>query len=176
MAAITICSDFGTQGNSLSLFPLFPHLFVMKWWDRMPRSRFFKCWVLGQLFHSPVFTFIKRFFSSSSLSALRVVSSADLRILIFLPAMLDSSILHESPSFLRGLNHLSIHCIRIVVLIWASCVIHSSLSWCRNHHYTISQGGSHTLHSAKGGPLFCLTFLESSSFLLYPNSPYGSTH
>ena len=22
--------------NSLSLFPLFPHLFAMKWWDRMP--------------------------------------------------------------------------------------------------------------------------------------------
>ena len=26
MAAITICSDFGAQKNSLSLFPLFPHL------------------------------------------------------------------------------------------------------------------------------------------------------
>ena len=30
MAAITICSDFGAQENSLSLFPLFPHLFAMK--------------------------------------------------------------------------------------------------------------------------------------------------
>ena len=27
MAAITICSDFGTPKNSLTLFPLFPHLF-----------------------------------------------------------------------------------------------------------------------------------------------------
>ena len=26
MAAVTICSDFGAQENSLSLFPLFPHL------------------------------------------------------------------------------------------------------------------------------------------------------
>ena len=34
------------------------------------------------------FTIIKRLFSSSSLSALRVVSSADLRLLIFLPAIL----------------------------------------------------------------------------------------
>ena len=34
------------------------------------------------------FTFIKRFFSSSSLSAIRVVSSAYLRLLIFLPAIL----------------------------------------------------------------------------------------
>ena len=31
MAAVTICSDFGGQKNSLSLFPLFPHLFAMKW-------------------------------------------------------------------------------------------------------------------------------------------------
>ena len=34
------------------------------------------------------FTFIKRLFSSSSLSAIRVVSSAYLRLLIFLPAIL----------------------------------------------------------------------------------------
>ena len=30
------------------------HLFAMKWWDRMPRSSFFECWVLRQLFHSPL--------------------------------------------------------------------------------------------------------------------------
>ena len=28
MAAITICNDFGTQKNSLTLVPLFPHLFT----------------------------------------------------------------------------------------------------------------------------------------------------
>ena len=42
------CSPFGgleSNGNlvviqslSLSLFPLFPHLFAMKWWDQMPWS------------------------------------------------------------------------------------------------------------------------------------------
>ena len=37
---------------SLTLFPLFPHLFPMKWWDRMPWSSFPKCWALSQLFHS----------------------------------------------------------------------------------------------------------------------------
>ena len=36
MAAVTICSDFGAQNNSLSRFPLFPHLFAMKGWDQMP--------------------------------------------------------------------------------------------------------------------------------------------
>ena len=29
-AAITMCSDFGAQKNSLTLFPLLPHLFAMK--------------------------------------------------------------------------------------------------------------------------------------------------
>ena len=55
IAAVTICHDFGTQVNkSLSPFPLFPHLFVMKWWDWMPWSSFFECWVLSQFFHSPL--------------------------------------------------------------------------------------------------------------------------
>ena len=30
MAAVTICSESQAQENSLSLFPLFPHLFAMK--------------------------------------------------------------------------------------------------------------------------------------------------
>ena len=30
MVAVTMCSDFGAQENSLSLIPLFPYLFVMK--------------------------------------------------------------------------------------------------------------------------------------------------
>ena len=31
MATVTICSDVGAQDNkSLSVFPLFPHLFAMK--------------------------------------------------------------------------------------------------------------------------------------------------
>ena len=34
--------------------PLFPHLFAMKWWDWMPWSSFFKCWILSQLFHCPL--------------------------------------------------------------------------------------------------------------------------
>ena len=30
----------------------FSHLFAMKWWDWMPWSYAFECWVLSQLFHS----------------------------------------------------------------------------------------------------------------------------
>ena len=47
--------------ENLSLLPLFL-LLVMKWWDWMPWSSFFKRWVLSQLFHSP--------FSSSSRGSL----------------------------------------------------------------------------------------------------------
>ena len=42
----------GVQKNSLTLLPFFPHLFAMKWWDWIPRSSLFECWVLSQLFHS----------------------------------------------------------------------------------------------------------------------------
>ena len=46
------------------------------------------------------FSFIKRLFSSSSLSAIRVVSSAYLRLLIFLPAILIPAYASSSPAFL----------------------------------------------------------------------------
>ena len=46
------------------------------------------------------FTFIKRLFSSSSLSAIRVVSSAYLRLLIFLPAILIPTCASSRPAFL----------------------------------------------------------------------------
>ena len=45
------------------------------------------------------FTLIKRFFSSSSLSAFRVVSSAYLRLLIFFPATLIPACGSSSPAF-----------------------------------------------------------------------------
>ena len=71
--------------------------FAMKWWDKMPWSYFSECWVLSQLFHS--FTFIKRLFSSSSLSAIRVMSSAYLRLLIFLLAIFIPACATSSPAF-----------------------------------------------------------------------------
>ena len=78
-------------------FSLFPHLFAMKGWVRMPWSSFFECLVLNQLFHS--FTFNKRLFSSSLLSAIKVVSSVYLRLLIFLPAILIPACASSSLAF-----------------------------------------------------------------------------
>ena len=52
----------------------------------------FECWISSQPFHYPFslssFTLLKRLFSSSSLSAIRMLSSAYLRLLIFLLAIL----------------------------------------------------------------------------------------
>ena len=59
----------------------------------------FVFWMLGfkPNFSHSTFTFIKRIFSSSSLSAIRVVSSAYLRLLIFLPPILTQLVIHPSP-------------------------------------------------------------------------------
>ena len=45
------------------------------------------------------FTLIKRFFSSSSFSAIRVISSTYLRLLVFLPAILIPACNSSSPAF-----------------------------------------------------------------------------
>ena len=71
----------------------------MKWWDWMLWSWFSECWVLSQRFHSSSFTFIKRLFSSSSLSAIRVELSVYLRLLIFHLAILTPACASCSPAF-----------------------------------------------------------------------------
>ena len=81
-------------------FHFFLHLFAMKWWDHMPWSQIFQCWVLSQVFHSLLSpSFIKRLFSSSSLSTIRLVSSTYLRLLIFLPSILIPAWGSSSPEF-----------------------------------------------------------------------------
>ena len=55
MAAVTVHSDFRSPTRqSLSLFPLFPHLFATKGWDQMWWSYFFQCWNLNQILDSPL--------------------------------------------------------------------------------------------------------------------------
>ena len=98
LIAITICKDFGAPKiKSLTVF-IVSHLFSTKWWDWKPWYSFFECWVLSHLFPLSSFTFIKRLFRSSSLSAITVVSSAYLRLLIFLPAILIPACASSSPT------------------------------------------------------------------------------
>ena len=60
---------------------------------------FFECWVLSQVFHSPL-SLSSRNSSCSSRSAIRVVSSAYLRLSIFLPEILISACASSSLAFL----------------------------------------------------------------------------
>ena len=78
------------QKNSLSMFPLFPHLFVMKWWDWMPRSLFFECWVLGQVFHSPLYFFFTFFHNGGVICVSEVIDIS--------PGNLDSRLWFLQPS------------------------------------------------------------------------------
>ena len=78
-ASILLCSVFFTVQSHIHTWPL-----------EKPQP-----WLHG-LFS---FTFKKRLFSSSSLSAIRVVSSAYLRWLIFLPAILIPACASFSPAF-----------------------------------------------------------------------------
>ena len=85
MAAVTICSDLGAQENKVChCFHCFSiYLPSSDGLDAM----ILVFWMLNfnPTFSLSSFTFIKRLFSSL-LSAIRVVSSAYMRLLIFLPA------------------------------------------------------------------------------------------
>ena len=70
----------------------------IEWWDWMPWSLFFGSWVLSQLFSLSSFTFIRRLFNSSSLSALRMISSAYLRLFVFLLSVFILAMLHPNIS------------------------------------------------------------------------------
>ena len=88
MASVTICSAFGAQENKVCHCFHFPPIYL-------PWSDGTGCYDLNFLnveflasFSTLLFTFNKRLFSSSLLSAIRLVSSAYLGLLIFLPAIL----------------------------------------------------------------------------------------
>ena len=99
MAAVTICSDFEAQKNKICHCFQFSLIYL-------PWSNGIRCHDLRFLnvefwasFSTLLFTFVKRLFGSSSLSALSVVSSTYLRLLIFLPAVLIPACASSSLAF-----------------------------------------------------------------------------
>ena len=100
MAAVTICSDFEAPKYSLSLFPLFPLLFCHELMG--PDAMILVFWMLSlkPTFSLSSFTFIKQIFSYFLLSVIRVVSSAYLRLFLFLLAILIPACTFSSPAFL----------------------------------------------------------------------------
>ena len=99
MAAVTICSDFGAPKNKV--WHCF-HFCPISHEVMGPDAMVFIFWMLSfkPTFSLYSFTFIKRLFGSSSLSAIRVVLSAYLRLLIFLPAILIPACVSSRPAFL----------------------------------------------------------------------------
>ena len=99
MAVVTICRDFGTQENKVChcFIVTLPICHAVMGLDAM----IFVFWMLNfkPAFSLSSFTFIKRLFSSSSLSVIRVMSSAYLRLLIFLPSILIPTCASSSPAF-----------------------------------------------------------------------------
>ena len=99
MAAVTICSDFGAPPNKVwHCFHCLPIYFP--WGDGTRcHDLSFRMLHFQPTFSLSSFTFIKRLFSSS-LSAIRVMPSAYLRLFIFLPAILIPACASSSPAFL----------------------------------------------------------------------------
>ena len=111
MIAVTICSDFqfssvqslsrdfGAPQNKVScvsiVFPSICHEVMGL------NAMIFVFWMLSfkPTFSLPFFTFIKRLFSSC-FSAIRVILSAYLKLLIFQPAILIPACASSSPAFL----------------------------------------------------------------------------
>ena len=99
MTAVTICSDIGAQEikvcHCFQCFPIYCHELMGQ--DAM----ILVFWMLSfkPAFSLSSFTFLKRLFSSSSLSAMRVVSSAYLRLFLFRPATLIPVCVSSSQAF-----------------------------------------------------------------------------
>ena len=97
MTSVTICSNLGAQENKVfHCFHYFP--FCLPW------SYGTSCHDLSFLKAKPTFslssyTFMKRFFIFSLLSAIRVVSSAYLRLFLFLPVILIPACASSSLGF-----------------------------------------------------------------------------
>ena len=98
MATITICSDFGAPQNKV-----WHHFHCLPISHEVmgPDAMIFVFWILSfkSTFSLFCFSFIKRLYSSSSLSAIRVVSSAYLRWLTFLLAIFTPACASSSPAF-----------------------------------------------------------------------------
>ena len=97
MAVVTICNNFGAQENKVChCFHCFP--ICLPWGDGID-AMIFVFWMLHFKPNFSLSSFITRLFSSSLLSAIRVVSSVYLRLLIFLPAILIPACASSSLTF-----------------------------------------------------------------------------
>ena len=109
IAASTFHSDFGSQENKIC--HCFHFFTICLPWSNGLDVMIFIFWLLSfkPAFSLSSFTLIKRLFSFSSLSANREVSSAYLRLLIFLWTILISACDSSSPAFHMITLHMVFH-------------------------------------------------------------------
>ena len=102
MAAVTICSDFGAPNKSNKVCHHFHYFSTYLPWSDGTRCLILVFWMLTfkPTFSLSSFTFIKRLFSSSSISSIRVVLSAYLKLLICHLAILIPAYASSNPAFL----------------------------------------------------------------------------
>ena len=121
MAAVTICSDLGAPQNKVChcchCLPIY-----LPWNDGTGcHDHSFLNVELEANFFTLLFHFYQEFFSSSWLSAIRVVSFTYLRSLIFLLAILIPVCASSSPTFLMMFSSVqSLSCIQLFVTPWIS--------------------------------------------------------
>ena len=96
-----------------------------------PNARILVFWMLSfkSAFSLSSFTFIKRLFSYSLLSAIRVVSSAYLRLLIFLPEILIPACASHSPAFSMMYSACKLNLFPIWNQSIAPCPVLTVASW-----------------------------------------------
>ena len=100
MAAVTICSDFGAQKKESVIVSTVSASICHEVMVPDAMILVFRMLSFKPIFSLSSFTLIKKLFSYSSLSVIRVVSSAYLRLLVFLPAILIPACVSSSPAFL----------------------------------------------------------------------------
>ena len=95
-SAVTVFSDYGDQENKICHCFCFFHIYLL--WSEGTRAMILVFWLLNFKpgFSLSSFTLIRRLFSSSSLSAIRMASSAHLRLWIFLQQSSFQLMLHPA--------------------------------------------------------------------------------
>ena len=150
MAVVTIPSGFGAQEKKKTVTVFISSPFICH--EVMgPDAIIFVFWMLTfkTAFSLSSFTFIKRWkdliFSSSSLFAIKVVLSAHLRLLIFLPATMIPTWASPSPAFhmmyfaISQISRVTIYNLDILLSqFWTSLLFHVQF-WCFLTYIQVSQ-------------------------------------
>ena len=101
MVVVTFCSDLGVQENKIKSVTFSIVSQSIRYEVMEPDAMIFIFWILSFKpdFSLSSFTFLKKLFNSSFFSAITVVSSAYLRLLIFIPASWFQVVFHPAQDF-----------------------------------------------------------------------------